>query len=163
MAESSLPEVDRFELRASVEGRAVVFENLELWWCEPEPPEEEYPSFTLTTGADTPTGAPRLEVESPAPDATTFRDLLKATFALAPLGAEPNGWVSVDLGKDWKERGFPGREWVASEARIEFDEVAEGVLGGAFEAALERSRAQGDGREGTLRIAGRFRARPPRW
>jgi hypothetical protein len=164
MAEPRPDGADRFELRASVEGREVVFDELELWWCEPEPPAEEYPTFTLTTGVDAPPGAPRLEVECAAPDATTFRDLAGASFALAPLAAEKGGgWVSVDLGRDWKERGFPGREWVASEANVRFDTLREGLLEGAFEAALEKSRAGGDARHAALRIVGRFRARAPRW
>jgi hypothetical protein len=153
-----------FELRAALDGREVLFERLELWWSEAEPPEHDYPTFTLITSADAPVEAPRVEVECPAPDATTFRDLSGEEFALAPLTSEGGGgWVLVDLGRDWKARGFAAREWVARDAKIKFQERVEEVLEGTFEASLERSAAKGGGTGGPMRLEGRFKARAPRW
>ncbi len=129
----------RFELRATVDGRPVTFEHLELWWSEAEPPEHEYATFTLITSADAPGELPRVEVECPAPEATTFRDLGGETFAIAPLAADGGGWVAVDLGRDYKSRGFPARDWVAREARVRFEDRVDEVLEGTFEADLERS------------------------
>jgi hypothetical protein len=153
-----------FDLRASVDGREILFERLELWWSEAEPPEHDYPTFTLITSADAPADAPRVEVECPAPEATTFRDLSGEEFSLAPLATDGGGgWVLVDLGRDWKSRGFPAREWVAKEARIKFDEKVEDILEGTFEAQLERSAAKGGGPGAPMKLAGKFRARAPRW
>ena len=153
-----------FDLRAAVEGREVLFERLELWWSEAEPPEHDYPTFTLITSADAPGDAPRVEVECPAPEATTFRDLSGEEFKLSPLSAEsPGGWVLVDLGRDYKQRGFAAREWVAKDARVHFDERVEDVLEGTFEANLERSAAKGGGNASPIKLTGKFRARAPRW
>src|SRR5437667_10817673 len=90
-----------FELQASLDGRAMVFDSLELWWSEAEPPEHDYPTFMLVTSADAPGDAPHVEVECPAPDATTFRDLGGETVTLRPLAADGGrGWVPIDLGRD---------------------------------------------------------------
>lgn len=156
---------DIFDLRATVDGREVVFEQLELWWSEAEPPDHEYPSFTLITSADALGDGPRIEVECPATEATTFRDLSGETFILNPLSGEgPAGWVSVDLGRDYKPRGFPARDWVARTARVTFAEKVDDVLEGQFEAELERSASKGGGSGGgSLKLSGKFRARAPRW
>ncbi|HVY62707.1 MAG TPA: hypothetical protein VHF22_13700, partial [Planctomycetota bacterium] len=143
---ASVPSEATFDLRASVDGREILFERLELWWSEAEPPEHDYPTFTLITSADAPADAPRVEVECPAPEATTFRDLSGEEFRLAPLATDGGGgWVLIDLGRDWKSRGFPAREWVAKEARVKFEEKVEDILEGVFEAQLERSAAKGGG------------------
>jgi hypothetical protein len=161
---ASVPSEAMFDLRASVDGREILFAQLELWWSEAEPPEHDYPTFTLITSADAPGDAPRVEVECPAPEATTFRDLSGEEFKLSPLASDSSGgWVLVDLGRDWKSRGFPAREWVAREARIKFQEKVEDVLEGTFEAHLERSAAKGGGPGSPVRLSGKFRARAPRW
>lgn len=154
----------RYELRASVDGREVLFDCLELWWADAEPPDHEYPTFTLITSADAPGDVPRVEVECTAPEATTFRDLSGEEFALSPLASEsPGGWVLVDLGRDFKSRGFAAREWVARDAKVKFDERIEDVLLGTFEASLERSAAKGGGPGAPIKLSGRFRAQAPRW
>lgn len=158
-------EVGRFELRATIEGREVVFDGLELWWAEAEPPEHDYPTFTLITSAEAPGNAPRVEVECPAPEATTFRDLGGESFALSPLTVDGSGgWVSIDLGRDYKARGFVAREWVAREATLRFAERIDEGTEGLFEASLERSASRGGGSAGSpMKLVGKFRARAPRW
>jgi hypothetical protein len=153
-----------FELHATIDGKALVFANLELWWSEAEPPEHEYPTFTLITSTEIPGDGPRIEVECAAPEATTFRDLSGESFGLNPLGGDAaGGWVSVDLGRDYKAKGFPAREWVAKEARISFAEKVEDVLEGQFEASLEKSASKGGGNVASIKLSGKFRARAPRW
>lgn len=154
---------DRFDLCATVDGRDILFERLELWWSEAEPPGQPFPSFTLTTSADAPGDAPRIEVECPARDATTFHDLSGESFALAPLEGDGGEWVSVDLGRGYKQRGFAARAWVAREARVTFDARGAGAIEGSFEASLERSAAKGGSPGAPVKIAGRFRARAPKW
>lgn len=156
---------ERFELSGTIEGRPVRFEDLELWWTEPEPPMHLLPGFTLITCAEAPGDRPRIEIECPVPDATTFRDLRGATFRLSPLSTEAvGGWMSVDVGRDWRPRGFAIRDWVARQAVVRFDDTTEDVLSGTVEAELERSAAKG-GPVGapTVRLSGRFRVKAPRW
>lgn len=159
------PSGDEFELRATIDGRAVVFPHLELWWAEAEPPEQDHPTFTLATSADLGGDGPRIEVECVARDATTFRDIAGRRFVLAPLSAEGGGWVTVDFGRDFRARGFPARDWVARRAIVRFDDGIGEVLSGSFEADLERSAAKGGppGPAAPIRLEGSFRARAPRW
>lgn len=154
------------ELRASFGGREVVFRDLELWWSDPEPPDQAHPTFSLVTSSDLPPQAPHLEIECAAPDATTFRDLVGEEFVLAPLSREdPRGWVSIDLGRDFKANGFAAREWVSPAAKLQFEALDGDALEGTFEASLERSAASGraPAPAGVVRFEGRFRARAPKW
>jgi hypothetical protein len=155
-----------FELRARIDGHEVVFGNIELWWSDPEPPEQESPSFALITSADVPPDLPHVEIECPAPEATTFKDLRGDTFKIEPLAADgAGGWMSLDLGRDFKSSGLPGRAWVARRVELRFEEGEGESLEGALEAELERSAARGGlpAPAQPVKLTGTFCVLAPRW
>jgi len=163
--DGATPSGERFDLTATVDGRTVVFERVELWWSEAEPPQQPTASLSLASSPDLPADRAHIEVECPAPGAVTYKALLGAERRLAPLAeAGDGGWLSVDLGRDARARGFACRDWVATEATVRCEAAADGLVTGEVDALLEPSAAKGARVDAPpIRLAGRFRAQAPRW